>query len=324
MLAHAHPANTQVQDDLAASHMNMGNVLSDLGRRADALVSFQRALPIRERLAKDNPAVHQFQSGLAACLDNIGGLLFAMGNRTEAMASHRRALEIIERLARNHPTVTQFQDDLAICSMNLGNLYLFMGQPAEAIQSFSRSLEIYEQLVRDHPTVPNYHSSLGGALNNMAMIEIGQKRWPQARRLLDRAVAQQRDALAALPRHPVYRQFLRNHLCLLAAAHRALNQPVEAVRAAREWAELVRGNPADLYNAACSLALSVPLAQGEQSQALATDAVQMLKEAVAAGWNDAPHTSRDPDLNPLRDREDFRRLLDELFDRTFPPEPFAP
>jgi hypothetical protein len=48
-----------------------------------------------------------------------------------------------------------------------------------------------------------------------------------------------------------------------------------------------------------------------------------LREAVRAGWNDAQHTSRDPDLAPLRDRDDFRRLVAELFDRGFPADPFA-
>jgi hypothetical protein len=33
---------------------------------------------------------------------------------------------------------------------------------------------------------------------------------------------------------------------------------------------------------------------------------------------------RDPGLAPLRDRDDFRRLLAELFDRGFPADPFAP
>ena len=32
----------------------------------------------------------------------------------------------------------------------------------------------------------------------------------------------------------------------------------------------------------------------------------------------------DPDLLPLRDRADFRRLVADLFDRGFPAVPFAP
>jgi hypothetical protein len=50
----------------------------------------------------------------------------------------------------------------------------------------------------------------------------------------------------------------------------------------------------------------------------------MLRQAVAAGWNDARQTDRDPNLDPLRDRDDFRRLLAELLDRGFPADPFAP
>jgi hypothetical protein len=57
---------------------------------------------------------------------------------------------------------------------------------------------------------------------------------------------------------------------------------------------------------------------------MAAEAVQMLRAAVAAGWSNAQHTDRDPDLASLRDRDDFRRLLTELFDQGFPADPFAP
>jgi hypothetical protein len=110
----------------------------------------------------------------------------------------------------------------------------------------------------------------------------------------------------------------------LARLHQALNQPAEAVRVARECVAIARGNPADLYHVAGALARSVPLARNEQQSALAAEAVQLLKEAVAAGWSDAGTTSRDLDLVPLHDRDDFRHLLAELFDRRFPADPFAP
>ncbi len=74
---------------------------------------------------------------------------------------------------------------------------------------------------------------------------------------------------------------------------------------------------------ACDLALCISIAPDEASkQALAAEAITTLRTAIAAGWSDAAQTSRDPDLNPLRHRDDFRRLLDEMFDRTFPSDPF--
>jgi hypothetical protein len=50
----------------------------------------------------------------------------------------------------------------------------------------------------------------------------------------------------------------------------------------------------------------------------------VLRTAVAAGWSNAPHTARDPDLTPLRKRPDYQALLAALFDRDFPADPFAP
>ncbi len=127
--------------------------------------------------------------------------------------------------------------------------------------------------------------------------------------------------------HPTVTQFqnaLRNHLLKLATVYYALNQTAEAVWTKEELVALAKKNPSDLYGAACGLALSVPLVQGGQQQALAADAVQTLKQAVAAGWSDAQKTGQGPDLAPLRDRNDFRRLLAELFDRSFPANPLAP
>jgi hypothetical protein len=74
---------------------------------------------------------------------------------------------------------------------------------------------------------------------------------------------------------------------------------------------------------ACTLALAIPLVPTDQQPTLATEAVQMLREAVAAGWNNAQHTCRDPDFAALRDRDDFRRVVAELFDRGFPADAFA-
>ena len=51
-----------------------------------------------------------------------------------------------------------------------------------------------------------------------------------------------------------------------------------------------------------------------------------LAKAVAAGYHtpqNLAHMTRDPDLDALRGRADFRRLLAELFDRGFPADPFA-
>jgi hypothetical protein len=96
----------------------------------------------------------------------------------------------------------------------------------------------------------------------------------------------------------------------------------------RKWRQydgyvLAQQEPPELYDVAGALALSVPITRVERQPALAAEAVQMLKAAIAAGWNDAGKTCRDPDFAALHDRDEFRRVLAELFDRTFPADPFA-
>ena len=44
----------------------------------------------------------------------------------------------------------------------------------------------------------------------------------------------------------------------------------------------------------------------------ADQAMAMLRDAVAKGYKDVVHMKKDTDLDPLRQREDFKKLVAEL------------
>ena len=44
----------------------------------------------------------------------------------------------------------------------------------------------------------------------------------------------------------------------------------------------------------------------------ADEAMKMLRDAVARGFKDAAYMKKDTDFAPLREREDFQKLLAEL------------
>lgn len=74
-----------------------------------------------------------------------------------------------------------------------------------------------------------------------------------------------------------------------------------------------------------TLALCVPIVGGPSwNQALAEEAVAILRLESGSGWWNAAHTGRDPDLAALHDRDEHRRMLVDLFDRAFPADVFAP
>ena len=48
--------------------------------------------------------------------------------------------------------------------------------------------------------------------------------------------------------------------------------------------------------------------------------MKLLRHAVDKGWKDPDHMKNDGDLAPLRDRDDFKKLLAEL-EKMFPAKP---
>ncbi|MBT8227543.1 MAG: tetratricopeptide repeat protein, partial [Dactylosporangium sp.] len=75
--------------DLAGSLNNLGNRLSEAGRREEALAPTQEAVTIRRRLAEASPGA--FLSDLAGSLNNLGIRLSEAGRREEALAAFEYA-----------------------------------------------------------------------------------------------------------------------------------------------------------------------------------------------------------------------------------------
>jgi tetratricopeptide (TPR) repeat protein len=170
----------------------------------------------------------------------------------------------------------------------------------------------------------DYRSALGGALNNLGMALFAQGRVNSAISRYHEAIGHQRAAFDRQPTVFQFRQFLSNHYVNLAVALRARGRADEAAGTTRERMKLWPGNPRELYNAACEFALCVPLArEAAAKKRYANEAMAAMRTAVAAGWSNAPHTARDSDLAPLRERPDYQALLAALFDRAFPADPFA-
>jgi hypothetical protein len=70
-------------------------------------------------------------------------------------------------------------------------------------------------------------------------------------------------------------------------------------------------SPARWYDFACIYALS-SARSADKKQDYADRAMDLLHRAVKAGFQDAAHMAKHTDLDPLRGRDDFKKLLAEL------------
>ena len=65
------------------------------------------------------------------------------------------------------------------------------------------------------------------------------------------------------------------------------------------------------YNFACVYSLASAKIADKKNE-YAARAMELLQKAVKEGWNNAEHTAKDADLDPLRNREDFKKLLADI------------
>jgi tetratricopeptide (TPR) repeat protein len=120
----------EINPRLAEAWSGKGTTLADLGRHAEALTCYERALQINPRYAN--------------AWFNKGVVLDDLGRHPEALTCYDRALEVNPRMAE--------------AWYNRGNALVNLGRPAEALTCFERTVEINP---RDAKAWSNKGAALG-------------------------------------------------------------------------------------------------------------------------------------------------------------------
>lgn len=284
----------RLKDDLAASYHNIGLLQHEAGRLAQAYQSLQRARELHGELVQKLPEVPYFQDQLANSHGAVGGTHGETARRAAVLAAC--------------PPPSVF---LAAGALRAASLH-------QAIGCYQRSCDLTAEVVRNCPDVVEYRHNLACALETLGdgWWEVGRR--DRALAAYQQAVAEQRAAVARAPQVKQYQTRLGFHLYRLAYVHRELGQHAEAAAASLERLRL-DPRPIDRYDVACALALCIPLVgQGQtelsaeehaQRQKYADQAMAVLRDAVEQGYTDLAHMKRDSDLDPLRPRDDFRKLM---------------
>jgi serine/threonine protein kinase/tetratricopeptide (TPR) repeat protein len=321
-LAAEHPDVPAFSQHLAHTHNNLGILLEDTGRLAEAEQAYRPAAAIQARLVAAFPDDPAYRIDLGRSLNNLGLLLKKLGRLKDAEAAYDQALALHTQLAADFPTVPDYRQHVAQTCNNRATLLRDTGRTKEAEEAYRRALAIHRQLAAEFPAAVDHQNEVAGAMVNLARLLYLGNAPVEARRLLEEALPYHQAALRANPRHPTYRSFYRNNRQRLAETLLVLKDHAAAAAAAEEFLAAATKPQQDAFQTACLLAGCARLARqdpsrdeaarGELAEAYAGRAVAALRAAVRNGFHDSEKLQKADELEPLRARADFQKLLAEV------------
>ncbi len=281
---------------------------------------YQQALDVLSKFVQDDP-LPQHQSLLAETQMNIANVYLMNGWYDKAEGPLTEAQRVFESLVRGRPdALPEYRQSLAQSHAILGMAYRGQGRIAKAEAAGQRGVEAFEKLAREHPGVQEYAYGVGRCYS-----ELGQTAKAAGRH--DEAVAQYSKAISILEgvlrgNHHSARPALLSAQIQRAGARAGQGEHAQATAEAETLARQRDLNPGHLYDLACTFAncsaaverdRNLPSADRARLQALyAARAMDLLRQAIATGWRRPEHLKQDPDMDPLRAREDFRKLRADL------------
>jgi serine/threonine-protein kinase len=308
-LADEFPRKPEYRNRLARSHNNLAVLLNRLGQPEQAAEAYRAAMTIRRKLASEFPTVPEYRSDLAGTLNNLAVVLKKQGHHREAEDTYQEALAIQERLAADFPESLLYAVALGNSYSNLGNLARDTGQHKAAVGWYTKAIPTLEGVLAKDPRQVTAKQFLRTAYSGRAQSRAELRQDADAVKDWDRVLA-----LDPGPRRDEYRLFRALSMARAGATAAALAEMEALVQEPKLAAKF----PGWVLFSAARVWAVVASASAEPALAAqyADRAVAFLRQAREVGYFknavNVEELKHEPDLDPVRTRDDFKQLLADL------------
>jgi tetratricopeptide (TPR) repeat protein len=310
-LAQEQPNNSERQNALAVAEHQMGQILIYERRYADAETHVGRAVAIRELLIQKHPQEERYQEVLAGNYVNLGMIYGNLRREAEAAAAHKKLESLLLPLIARRPEDVRMRQTLASAKVNWASGLLNKGQAKAGLASCNEAVELIEAVLRREPKYLGADQTALNAHGVRAQCEEALKLWAEAARDWDRVVE-----LDAAPNQWIRRVFR-------ALARVRAREHARAVAEAKELGAWREVSAEGLWELARVHVLAIGAARSDAGLATTerdnlaerytVGAIELLRKLQKQGFFKDPERAKwlktDPDWEPLRGREDFRKLL---------------
>ncbi|MDX2149824.1 MAG: protein kinase [Bryobacteraceae bacterium] len=238
-LADESTGDPALQRELAAAYQKVGDILggsfnANLGRSADALASYRKALRIRQGLYERDRKSVEARRELAQSLSSVGDMLLAVGEVDQSILQMQESIRLREQVAAEQP-----DDATALKEQAAG--YAAIVRPlvgkddwAKIADYRRREAAIWKKLAdRGEPLAlmnwASAHSRLGWALSHLPMRD-GRKEYEES-------IAVQEEYLKKNPNDAQVRFEMARSYAQIGILHEQRNELAQALRQARRALE---------------------------------------------------------------------------------------
>ena len=306
---------------LAVHHANLGDLWHTAGRPADAEREYREALRLAEALAAEHPGLLDYRALRALYRSSIAFLLRATGRYLEAESAYEKVVAELEALRREFPGLPQFRASLASACNQRGAVLDLLetaagggGVPREGDRPGGRARgRVLRRAVlprhgRPGPrlaraTIPR---STGRRTGLAGSTSARSATWSPPSRATPRAA---RIASCCRGPPPPWPRSRRGKATAGPSTRppggsRTSPGPRSSITTPRASCRSSWGR--------CGLAKLPEAERDALARSLADRAMAQLTKAIDKGYRNIGLMRKDPDLDPIRSREDFQPLLDRV------------
>ncbi|HTU90195.1 MAG TPA: serine/threonine-protein kinase [Gemmataceae bacterium] len=316
---------TEIRRNIAISHQLLGEILFRLhprdlteGRQhlEEARAILEEVIPIEDSL--DN------RVRMEQVCYRLGEMCDRLDRPADARSAYERCLQERKKLAADYPADMHRQMEMLRMYGKIGDLYLFAGDTQTARRYYTEAIAANEALARrDRTPGPRMLLSLNYYRLGTAYLRLRERKIADDfyRKCLDL-----REAL--LKQYP--NELVLQIDVMIAQGRCGLHS--EAADMAGQLRERFPRDTAKLVLAACGYALASYGVAGDKAEdALTAEehrlrqdycarAVEALRQAKKAGYNDVKNLQNEPDLDPVRSDKNFQELIREYVAATKRPK----
>ncbi len=323
------------RQELGRCYLNRGNLLwENPQRRPQARADYEAAMDVFQKLTEQVPSKPRYRYELAVAYNNRGNLLAGDSSKESQEAAEEdfgQAIRPLRGLVEGHPGRLVFRYELANVLNSWASLLAKTNRADLARATWQEARDHFAQLVKADPDVPDFVVGLARVDGNRGWLCLKLEDYSQAREILKDSLSRLRRLAEAHPNNPGYQEAFRNQYLDLASTLIALRAHRETAKHAAELPGTLGQKSHDYFLASRLLARCILLLDEDANldeterktlaQRYADQSLDMLRAAVARGFNDAHRIDQEKDFLPLRNQrpKEFAEILRKATPQANPP-----